>query len=164
MKIQQQLATGLLALALLPTLAWAKPQLQVEMQAEREIVVIENGEQVKKREATSEATPGTELFFTFRYANTGDEEATNAVIDNPVPDNTAYIPDSAFGDGTEILFSIDRGRTYKKPSQLTYEVTLENGRKERRTANPEQYTHIRWIIESIRPGTNGTVGFQVLVK
>ena len=63
-----------------------------------------------------------------------------------------------------ITFSIDDGKTFKKPSLLTYEVKNQNGAMEKRTASPEEYTHIRWVIDKIDAGAKGTVGFQVKIK
>ena len=132
-------------------------------QAEKEVTVTENGEKVTKRVPAAEAAPGETVIFTITYENTGDEAATNVVVNDPIPEGTAYIPGSATETG-EVTFSIDGGKTYKKPSLLTYEVTNPDGSKEKRTASPEQYTNIRWQLPEIPAGEKGEVSFRVKVK
>ena len=107
---------------------------------------------------------GDIVIYTINYVNTGDEAATNAYLDDPIPKGTVYIPGSAFGDNADIIFSIDGGKTFKKPSMLTYEVKLPNGKAEKKVASPEQYTNIRWTISTIPARGNGQVGFKVKVK
>jgi uncharacterized repeat protein (TIGR01451 family) len=153
----------LAATLLLPALAWAAPKVELSIQAEKEVTVTEDGKKVTKRVAAEEAAPGETIIFTITYANTGDEAATNVVVNNPLPQGTAYIPGSATEKG-EVSFSIDGGETFKKPSLLTYEVTNPDGTKEKRTASPEQYTHVRWQLPSIPAGEKGEVSFRVKVK
>src|SRR5690606_1504043 len=112
----------------------------------------------------TETVPGDVLFYTIRYSNTGDEPARNAQLDNPVPAGTAYQANSAWGDNSDILFSIDGGKTFKKASNLTYQVTGNNGQAENRQAAPEQYNAIRWVIEEIAVGAEGRSGFSVVVQ
>jgi len=153
------LLTALLSLLLSAEVS-AKALLTVSIKAEKEITV--NNE--TRRVAAETAVPGDVIFFTLQYTNTGDEAATNAVLNDPVPEGTVYLGGSAFGDGAEITFSIDGGKTFKKPSLLTYEVVLPGGKIDRRTASPEQYTHIRWTISTIPAHGSGQVGFQIRVK
>jgi uncharacterized repeat protein (TIGR01451 family) len=104
------------------------------------------------------------IFYTLNYINSGNEPATNVVLDDPVPMGTAYLPGSAFGTGADITFSIDGGKSFKKPSLLVYEVKGKNGAVEKRTASPEEYTNIRWLIDRIEAGAKGSVGFQVKIQ
>jgi uncharacterized repeat protein (TIGR01451 family) len=138
---------------------FAKPLVSISITAEKEVTV--NKE--KKMVAAKTINPGDVIFYTLSYINSGDEAATSAVLDDPIPAGTAYIPGSAYGEGAEIVFSID-GKTFKKPSLLTYEIKNRNGSVEKRTASPEEYTHIRWIIPKIAAGVKGNVGFQVRIK
>jgi hypothetical protein len=41
---------------------------------------------------------------------------------------------------------------------------LPNGKTEKRSASPEDYTHIRWTVNTIPAGGSGSVGFQVRMK
>ena len=60
--------------------------------------------------------------------------------------------------------SIDGGKTYKKPSLLTYQVDRGDGTLENRVASPEQYTNIQWVLEIVPAGSSRSVGFRALVK
>ncbi|MFO7605046.1 MAG: hypothetical protein R6W72_01910 [Desulfurivibrionaceae bacterium] len=157
------LMAALAAVLLLPAVGWAAPQVELDITAEKEVSVVENGEQVVRRVPAAEAAPGETVIFTIAYANTGDEAATDVVVNNPIPEGTAFVPGSATETG-EVTFSIDGGTTYKRASLLTYETTAPDGNKEKRTASPEQYTHIRWQLPEIPAGEGGEVGFWVKVQ
>lgn len=149
-----------LSLLMLSLEALAKPLLTVNMKAETEITL--NKE--TKRIAVKEINPGDVVVYTISYVNTGDEAATNANLDDPIPQGTVYIPGSATGENAEITFSIDGGKTFKKPSLLTYEIKLPDGKVEKKIASPEQYTNIRWTINTIPARGKGEVSFKVKVK
>lgn len=152
------------AVLLLPLAALAKPLVSVSITAEKEVLVKKGAEKVRKKVPATTIVPGNVIFYTLSYINSGDEPATNAVIDDPIPQGTVYLPGSAYGAGAEITFSIDGGKTFKKPALLTYEVKTPDGKVEKRAASPEEYTHIRWTISKIPAGGKGTVGFEVKVK
>jgi len=163
MRKQVSLMT-VLAILLLPMMALAKPLVSVSITAEKEVTSIKNGQKTTRKVAASKIDAGDVVFYTMSYVNSGDEAATSAVLDDPIPQGTVYLPGSAFGAGAEITFSIDGGKSFKKPSLLIYEVKSPNGSMEKRAASPEEYTHIRWVINRIDAGARGTVGFQVRVK
>ncbi len=164
MRKHVSLLAVLAATLLLSATAFAKPLISVSITAEKEVTVKKDGEKVTKKVTATKIEPGDVIFYTLNYINSGDEAATSAVMDDPIPLGTTYLPGSAFGAGAEIVFSIDGGKTFKKPSLLTYEITLPNGKTEKRIASPEEYTHIRWIINRIDAGAKGRVGFQVRIK
>jgi len=155
---------AILVLLLLPIGAMAKPLVSVSITAEKEVTTIKNGQKVTKKVVASKINPDDVVFYTLNYINSGNEAATSVVLDDPIPLGTVYLPGSAFGEGSEITFSIDGGKSFKKPSLLTYEVKLASGKTDKRTASPEEYTHIRWVIDRIDAGSKGTVGFQVRIK
>ena len=155
---------SVLAVLLLPIGAVAKPLVSVSITAEKEVTVVKSGQKTIKKIAATRIEPDDVIFYTMNYINSGDEAATSAVLDDPIPQGTVYLPGSAFGAGAEITFSIDGGKSFKKPSLLIYEVKNPNGSIDKRTASPEEYTHIRWIISRIGAGAKGAVGFQVRIK
>lgn len=157
-------AVLVLTVGLVATTAQAKPQVTIDIKTDKEVTSLQNGQKTIKRIAATNVMPGEILFYTLTYANTGNESATNAVVDNPIPTGTVYLPGSADGQGADISFSIDGGKTFKKPSLLTYEVKLPSGKLDQRVASPEEYTHIRWTIKTIPAGGSGKIGFQVKVK
>jgi uncharacterized repeat protein (TIGR01451 family) len=154
----------ILTLLLLPLLVSAAPLLSVSILAEKEVASVIKGEKSSVRIPAAKINPGDVIFYTLNYENSGDEAAQNAVFDDPVPPGTVYLPGSAFGKNSEITFSIDKGATFKKPSLLTYEVRQPNGRIEKRSASPEDYTHIRWTVSTIPARGSGQAGFQVRMK
>jgi uncharacterized repeat protein (TIGR01451 family) len=138
---------------------FAKALITVNIKAEKEVTV--NKE--KKMVAAKAIDPGDVVLYTISYVNSGDEAATNAFLDDQVPKGTIYLDGSAFGKDADVTFSIDGGKTFKKPSLLTYEVKI-NGKMEKRIASPEQYTNIRWTVSVIPARGSGQVGFKVRVK
>lgn len=149
-----------LSILLFPLAAFA--ELTLNIKAEKEISVVKNGKSELKRVRSKSFEPGDHLFYTISYKNTGTEVVTNAIIDDPVPKNTSYVQDSASGANADITFSIDNGKSYKKPLMLSYELKGKSG--EVRQAKPEEYTNIRWTISKVSPGGSGFVEFRVRVK
>jgi len=62
------------------------------MKAEKEVTV----NNVKKMVAAKAIDPGDVIFYTLSYVNSGDDVATNAVMDDPIPKGTVYLAGSAF--------------------------------------------------------------------
>lgn len=158
-RIGMSLST-LAALALLtaPLTAWAQPKVAISIKAEKEVTVTVKGKQVKKKIAAKGVQPGDEVIYTLNYANSGTEAARDVIITDPIPAGTTYIPGSATEAG-ELTFSIDKGKSFKKPTLLIYEV---NG--EKKVASPDEYTDIRWTLPSVEAGGKGSVHFKVKVK
>ena len=164
MDIQKHLFALIAILLIIPVSALASPEVSIKTVAEKEVIETVNGKQVKKRVAAKDANPGQKLIFTLNYKNKGNEKAVNVKIDNPIPEDTTYVVGSGIGKNSKMLFSIDGGKTYESPSLLKYEVTLNDGKKVKKQASPDQYTNVRWVINEIPPGKSGKVGFQVQVK
>lgn len=148
----------------LPVSATAGPKIEVQTISEKEIIEIVDGKETVKIIPATDIEPGQNLIFTLKYSNTGDEKATNVVINNPIPKDTTYQIGSAFGENSTIVFSIDSGQTFKDPSLLEYEIKGSNGKSTQKIASSEQYTDIRWIVQKISPGEQGKVGFKAKVK
>jgi uncharacterized repeat protein (TIGR01451 family) len=153
---------SLLAITTLP--AWAKPKMEVQIIASKVVVESINGTEVSKNVPVQVAESGDTLTFTVTYKNSGNETATNAVINNPISDGMSYIDNSVTGQNSDISFSIDGGKNFKKPSYLTYEVKLPGGGSEKHTARPEEYTDIRWTLKSVPVGSSGTLSYKTKVK
>lgn len=153
-----------LTLSLFAAISFAAPKVSLDIIAEKDVVTVnDKGEEVTRRVETSDTLPGDILFYTIHYHNSGDESARSVRLDNPIPDGTTYIDSSAWGDNADISFSIDSGKSFKKPVNLTYQITRD-GVQESRQAIPEQYNAIRWVISEIPAGSKGTTGFSVIVQ
>jgi uncharacterized repeat protein (TIGR01451 family) len=156
--------TLLVALLLLPGLAMAAGSVDVKIKTEKLAVVTSGGKKVEKTVPASKFQSGDILVYTITYSNNSAEPVVDAVLNDPIPTGTVYIPDSAKGEGTDITFSIDNGKSFQKPTILFYEVNAA-GKKERRVASPDQYTNVRWVLTSaLPPKGNGHVSFRVRVK
>ena len=157
---------GLLALVMvfISSAAWAKPEVTLSITTEKEVKEQQDGKEVIKRVIAKEVEPGQVLIYTLKYTNKGDEKATNVVIDNQIPKEVVYETGTAMGKGSEITYSINNGKDFKRPSLLTYEVKESNGRIVKKKASPEQYTNIRWVIHEIPPGGSGDLSYRARVK
>lgn len=119
------------------------------------------GKLVTVRKPAGKVIPGNEVIYTTTYTNIGKEAAEQVVITNPVPENLVYKDNSAAGENTTIVFSIDNGKTYKSPDALF--VTLADGTK--RPATASDYTHIRWTLtKPVPPQGKGFVTYRAVLK
>ena len=164
MRINSLLAASLLALlvSLSQGVYAADAAIKVTRIAQTEVEVIgKDGKKAIERTPVAKAIPGTEVIYTTTFANTIDKPTGNISINNPIPEHTEYKAGSAFGKDCEILFSVDGGKTFGHAEDL--KVTGADGR--RRTAMPEEYTHIRWNYKAqLAPGKSGEVGFRAVIK
>ncbi len=144
--------------------ALAQPVLKIEITAETEREELVDGRKVIRTVPAEDVSSGQVVIYTLKVVNSGDQPATGVKVTDPVPDGTAFIAGSVFGDRAEVSYSIDGGRSYKQPSLLTYQADRGDGTLESRVATPEQYTHIRWVLETVPAGSSRSVGFRALVK
>lgn len=89
--------------------------------------------------------------------NTKDEVLKNVVIRGLIPKGFVYIPKSA--RPANPLFSIDHGKSFKKPP-IKYWVVV-NGKKVQKVATPDMYTNIEWTIPEIKPQKKVVVAYRV---
>jgi uncharacterized repeat protein (TIGR01451 family) len=160
----QKLIATVVFLMMLPLQAFAAADIKLSITPEKEVTVKENNREVKKRQAADTIEPGEVIFYTINYLNQGDEVATNVEVNNPIPNNTFYVSGSAKGEGAEITFSADDGKSFGNSSSVTYQVRDSSGKLITRKASPDSYTHIRWVITRIDPGKSGSLEYQVRVK
>ncbi len=164
MKFKSMILTATTLFLLLPSLAWAKPRVELKVEALKEVKSVENGKEVTRLLPADTVKPGQVLQYTIRYTNTGDEDATRVVVNNPIPKGTVYLAETAYGYGSKITFSADGGKTFGPADTLKVTVTRADGSKTTRKAMAAEYTHIRWVITKVPAGGSGSVGFKVRVK
>jgi uncharacterized repeat protein (TIGR01451 family) len=149
---------------LVPAAAAAQDGALVKLKSEvlKEVEAVdETGTPVVRLLPVTNAMPGELLIFTISYTNEGDEEATDIVLTNPVPEHMLYKAQSAAGEGSRISYSVDGGATYGAPDSLS--VTGDDGKE--RPAVPSDYTHIRWqMVDPVPAGGSGEVSFKASVK
>lgn len=154
----------IISLTLLATPVFAKPILKVDLKAEAEVIETVDGKEVVKTVPVTEIASGQTIIYTLTVNNSGDQPATNVKLNDPIPEGTSFVVGSLFGDEADITYSIDGGKTYKKPTLLTYRTQKADGSFEDRQAIPDQYTHIQWLLEIVPAGDSRSVGFRALVK
>ena len=151
-------------LVLASSFAWAAPKIEIDLTAEVEVEETVDGKVVTKRIPAAEAEPGQMIFYTLTYRNSGNEQATNVNLNDPIPKETMYVAGSAFGEGTTITFSADGGKTYQAETNVTYKSKNANGSMSEKTATPDQFTNIRWTVQTVPAGFGGIVGFEAMVR
>lgn len=107
------------------------------------------------------ARPGDVLRYRLTFRNPGQQPVRGVVLNNPVAAGLTFVAGSARSSRDDVVteFSIDGGRTWA--AQPTEEVTDESGRRVRRPAPPEKYTHVRWTVTgAVNPGTTVTAEFD----
>ncbi len=149
---------------MLPLFAFAKPEIAIEIISEKEVVVEEKGKQITKKILAKDIEPGEKIIFTITYSNKGDEVAKNVEVKNPIPEGALYVDGSAKGKNSDISFSIDGGKTYKKPGLLMFDKKNAQGKTVKTRASIEKYTHIRWLIKQVSPGEQGQLEYLVKVQ
>lgn len=161
MQIVRVIATAALLIAAGPAFAQSNPIVLSHI-AETEVTVNNaQGVAERKRVPVERAVPGTEVIYTTTFTNSGTRPAANIAITNPVPADTEFVAGSAFGDNTDITFSIDGGKTYQPADKLR--VRTADGKE--RAATAADYTHIRWAYRGeLAPSRSGSAGFRAVIK
>ena len=87
-------------------------------------------------------------------------EKRNIVVNNPIPPQVVYIRGSAICEGScRMLFSIDGGKSFKNIQDLHVGYGVN-----RRAAFGSEYTHIKYIFNSIKPFSETRMAFKAVVK
>jgi uncharacterized repeat protein (TIGR01451 family) len=143
--------------------AAAAPRIAFSIAQFRAVVEQKDGVRITRMVPARSVSPGDVVEYVLTYTNQGDEAATDANIDDAIPKGTTYLASTATGDGAQITFSSDGGKTFAPPVKLTYELRLPSGAVEKRIATPAEYTHVRWTLKRVPAGATGKVAFRVKV-
>jgi uncharacterized repeat protein (TIGR01451 family) len=137
-------------------------QLNVQTVVEKAAAVVNrDGQPRTELGALEAAVPGDELIYTVIFTNISGESADNVQVTHPIPEALRYVRDSAVGPGTDICYSIDQGASFGAADVLM--VQLADGGQ--RPAKPDDYTHIRWILEdSLEAGARGFARYRAIVR
>lgn len=107
------------------------------------------------------ASHADQLIVSVKFANTGDAVVDSVRITSPVPADVQFVPGSASGPGSEVLFSVDNGRTFGRPEELR--VAGPNGGA--RAASAADYTHVRWVLDApLDAGATGVARFRAVPR
>ena len=146
-------------LFLLPSLSMAQVELTTDM---FEVVEVKqaNGKSKIEWVKPDNIIPGDKVGYRITVNNKGTAEAGDLVLNNPVPDNTIYVAESARGANSKIEFSVDGGSQFGEPAQL---FIKKDGKQLPATA--KDYTHVRWtLLTPLKAGDKSSVQYVVQVK
>lgn len=143
-----------------------RPEVKLTLGAEKQVVKKDaQGVETKTWEVLAgrvTVEPGDILRYTVDGANSGDVDAANLQITQPVPANTLYSIGSATGS-TTITYSIDNGKSFVAEPMV--EVVQADGSVELEPAPAEAYTHVKWSFdESLGSAENVKVAYEVTVQ
>ena len=132
--------------------------LKTTAETEKE-VVNDKGEKSKVLVPAGKVIPGTEVIWTVTANNSCKQPSDKVTINNPVPEHMTLVPNSAFGPGSDISYSLD-GQTFAAAGQLTVQ---ENGIA--RPARADEYKHIRWVFKNpLQPGATAVARFRAVLN
>lgn len=102
-----------------------------------------------------------ELIVSVRFANSSDRVLDAIRITSPIPPDLAYVSGSASGPGADVLYSVDGGRSFGRPEELTMQAPDGSVRG----AEPADYTHVRWVLRtSLDAGASGVARFRAVPR
>jgi hypothetical protein len=103
----------------------------------------------------------TELVLSVVFTNTSEQVIDVVRITSAVPVEFRYVADSASGPGSATLFSVDEGRTFGQPEELT--ISSADGVA--RAADAADYTHVRFVLDApLDAGALGIARFRVVPR
>lgn len=107
------------------------------------------------------ASHADQLIVSVRFTNTSESVVDTVRITSPIPADVKYVPGSASGPGSDVLFSVDNGRTYGRPEELT--LPAADGTRHR--ADAADYTHVRWVLNApLDVGATGIARFRAVPR
>ena len=126
--------------------------ISVKAIAEVELRTTEHGREVTKLAPADRLVSGDWVIYTLEVRNTAAAAVRVPIVTFPVPQHLTYVADSAVGPGTEVSFSVDGGRSFDVPENLS-------------SAGTADYTHIRWQFKNPLKGNSvAFVRFRARVK
>lgn len=112
-------------------------------------------------DAIDAAAHADELIVSVRFANSSGHVLDAIRITSPIPADLSYVSDSASGPGADVLYSVDGGRSFGRPEELTMQAPDGNVRG----AEPADYTHVRWVLRaSLDAGASGVARFRAVPR
>ncbi len=104
--------------------------------------------------------PGDVIRYQLRFTNVTNDSVRHVVFNNRLPQGLRYMDATAGGDRDDLTieYSIDGGTSYSAQPMIDVEV---DGKRVKRPAPAEMYTHIRWTIEGwLQPNAHVTAEFK----
>jgi uncharacterized repeat protein (TIGR01451 family) len=128
---------------------------------ERITAAADGGGDATVHTASATAGPPEQFVLSVRFTNAGDTQVDSVRITSPVPPEVQYVAHSASAPGGDVLFSVDNGRSFGRPDELT--LAAADGTV--RAAEPADYTHVRWVLRSpLDAGATGIARFRAVPR
>lgn len=134
-------------------LAQASKDVKLDLKAFRVVTVQESGKTLEKLEPALDVKPGQVVEYRLEASNTTDRTLSRVALTIPVPKDTYYQALSAQPlkyAGSLIVpeFSFDLGQSFGKAPLKRKVKVSENGQEVEKEVEvqPEEYTHVRWVI------------------
>jgi uncharacterized repeat protein (TIGR01451 family) len=109
--------------------------------------------------AAADFGSGDEVVFTIAFSNFDGRTLGDVRISVEIPGGMQYIEDTAFAPGSEVLYSVDGGRSFWTAKEL---ARVAGGR--RRAPTAADYTHIRWrLLGPLAADAKGYARFRARV-
>lgn len=113
---------------------------------------------------TEKVEPSQIIEYVLTCRNVSQGVLTKVALLGPIPENTVYLAKSATQAKALVpVFSIDKGKTFQ-PEPVKYKVKLPDGKEVEKVATPDMYTHVRWVVGSIKAGESQKLRYRVSVK
>lgn len=159
--MHKTLTSILMAAALLASapLAAQQPSLRVTAENRTAAQAAEAGHP----RADQNARPGDLVRYRLTFTNTAGRPVRRVQLSNPLSGGVQFVAGSvrASREDAQAEYSIDGGRTFS--AQPMEEVVIE-GRRVRRPAQPERYTHVRWMVDGfVAPGATVVAEFEARI-
>ncbi|MGC1246067.1 MAG: hypothetical protein WA865_07640 [Spirulinaceae cyanobacterium] len=142
-----------------------RPEVKLTLEAEQKVMDADNQVSWKALEGKVKVAPGDTLCYVVSGENSGDIEAENLVITQPIPEQTTSVLYSASNNddaAAAITYSIDNGESFVAEPMI--EVTLPDGTVELQPAPAEAYTHVQWdFAESLASATEVDASYEVTI-
>lgn len=147
------------ALAALGCAAWAQPNVQSQLVAEK--LVAGPAGQVTRAAADS-VKPGDLVAYTATYRNTGKDAARSLILTVPVPAGMEYQGRQPQEKLAPALASLD-GSSYA-PIPLTRKVKNAQGQEVVQQVPVAEYRFLRWNVPQLAAGANVSVQLTAKVS
>jgi uncharacterized repeat protein (TIGR01451 family) len=131
--------------------------LKVTSNVQKMVIVNKDGKKTYEFLPAAKVLPGETVQYNTVFENISNKPADNINIVNPIPKHLVYLPNSAHGKNTKIMFSVDGGKHYGKAGTLI--VRGNDGKLY--PAKPSDYTHIQWqYLGKLPPKIRQAVGYR----
>lgn len=137
------------------------PPLAIRSIAEVESKSTRGGREIVKLIPADRLVPGDRVIYTLEVRNMSALPLDSPTVNHRIPEHVQYVADSAVGPGAAVSYSVDDGRSFDGPENLT--VVMPDGGV--RPAVAADYTDIRWRLKNpLKPNSVAFVRFRAVVK